>query len=193
MHNFLPVSSRCFLRYFIILFLLLVPQKGQAESLKEAISGLSANVVFMRHALAPGYGDPANFKIDDCSTQRNLDQIGREQARAIGQAFRDYGISFDLILSSEWCRCKETADELGLGVWTGFDGLNSFFQGYAKREETLAKLRAKLDSLPPDILVLMVTHQVVINAVTGNSVGSGGIVIYNTKTADSRSMGVISR
>ncbi|XDZ66707.1 histidine phosphatase family protein [Alphaproteobacteria bacterium LSUCC0684] len=147
----------------------------------------------MRHALAPGYGDPADFKIDDCSTQRNLDQRGREQARQLGRIFREERVSFDQILSSEWCRCKDTADELGLGAWQSFDGLNSFFQGYADREKTLAKLRERLDSLPPGKLVLMVTHQVVISAITGNSVGSGGIVLYNTTSAMSRSMGVITR
>jgi len=179
------------MRFLLIFICLVAPQLSYAESLKDVIRDFSANVIFMRHALAPGYGDPASFEINDCSTQRNLDQRGREQARALGRVFREEKITFDQILSSEWCRCKDTAYELNLGEWQSFDGLNSFFQGYADREETLKKLQERLDHLPPGELVLMVTHQVVISAVTGNSVGSGGLVLYNSTTALSRPMGVL--
>ena len=99
-----------------------------AEPLKKALSNTSANAVFMRHALAPGFGDPVQFQIDDCSTQRNLDQSGRRQARFIGKYLRDHEVVFDTILSSQWCRCKQTADLLNMGSWHEFTGLNSFFR-----------------------------------------------------------------
>jgi len=156
------------------------------EPLKKALSETSANVVFMRHALAPGVGDPAEFQITDCSTQRNLDETGRRQARFIGNYMRDYKIAFDAILSSQWCRCKQTAHLLEMGSWEEFTGLNSFFQGHADRTDTLKKLRHKLDNLPVDTLVLMVTHQVVINAVTKISPASGGLVVYNARTKISK-------
>ena len=84
-------------------------------------------IAIMRHALAPGTGDPANLTIGDCSTQRNLDDRGRDQARAIGSALRERGIVFDVVLSSQWCRTLETAKLLGLGTVVDAPALNSFF------------------------------------------------------------------
>ena len=161
-------------------------QAIETEQLKKALSETSANVVFMRHALAPGVGDPAEFQMTDCSTQRNLDKTGRRQARFIGNYMRDYKIAFDTILSSQWCRCKQTADLLDMGSWEEFTGLNSFFQGHADRIDTLKKLQHKLDNLPVDTLVLMITHQVVISAVTKISPDSGGLVVYNARTKVSK-------
>lgn len=160
------------------------------EPVAAAIAQTAANVVFMRHALAPGYGDPDNFQIDDCSTQRNLDMAGRNQAAAIGRYFQDHQIYFSDILSSRWCRCTETAERLNYGKWSEFDGLNSFFQGHVNRDKTLEQLAEKLNSLSSDDLVLMVTHQVVISAVTGLSPPSGGLVVYNTTTQTAKAVRV---
>ena len=125
----------------------------------------------------PGYGDPDNFQIEDCNTQRNLDEAGRRQAEAIGRYFREHQITFTAILSSRWCCCTQTAELLNYGSWSEFDGLNSFFQGHVDRQETLALLRDKLDSLSSDDMVLMVTHQVVISAITDISPPSGGLIV----------------
>jgi broad specificity phosphatase PhoE len=144
------------------------------------------NVVFMRHALAPGFGDPDHFDVTDCATQRNLDDRGRAQARDIGQAFAQAGVVFDQIYSSQWCRCQDTARLLGLGSHVPFAGLNSFFQNHAPRDATLALLRQKLKQLPTDRITLLVTHQVVINAMTGRSVPSGGAVAYDTRTGQAK-------
>ena len=163
---------------------------GVPEPVSDAIIQTKANVVFMRHALAPGYGDPDNFSADDCTTQRNLDAAGRSQAEDIGRYFREHNIIFTSVLSSMWCRCTETAERLNIGDWTVFDGLNSFFQNHADRNITIPRLQAKLDSLSSDGLVLMVTHQVVINAVTGISPPSGGLVVYNTRTRDAKAVRV---
>ena len=171
------------------LYLIITPAQGiTAEPLKNALSKISANVVFMRHALAPGFGDPVEFQINDCSTQRNLDQSGRRQARFTGRYLSNHEIVFDTILSSQWCRCKQTADLLDMGSWQEFTGLNSFFQGHADRTDTLKKLQHKLDNLPADTLVLMITHQVVINAITKISPSSGGLVVYNSRTKVSQSV-----
>ena len=123
----------------------------------------------MRHALAPGYGDPDNFDIADCSTQRNLDATGRKQSQDLGQLFRSSELTIDAILSSRWCRCQDTAIEMDIGDYRTHDGLNSFFQDHVDRDETLALLREELSRLKSDDLVLMITHQVVIQAVTGIS------------------------
>ena len=148
------------------------------------------NLVFLRHAYAPGMdanGKPAKFKIDDCSTQRNLDSTGIKQATIIGKKFSQNGIKFKIIYSSQWCRCLETAQLLNLGevypeVW-----LNSGFKGLFNQVETLAKLRKILESLKYDQkLVLMITHRGVIAAITGVNVKSGGAVAYNIKSKTSK-------
>jgi len=145
------------------------------------------NVLFIRHALAPGFGDPHNFDLNDCSSQRNLSVEGRDQAHRIGEKFKATGIKFSKIYSSQWCRCLETAELINLGEITAELGLNSFFQGIAPKEKTLTILRKRLKSIRENQqLVLMVTHQVTITAVTGITVSSGGAVAFSTKSGESR-------
>ena len=142
------------------------------------INDINANVVFLRHSIAPGLGDPKNFNIDDCSTQRNLSINGILQARSIGQFFIENNIEFSEILSSEWCRCKDTINEMNIGDWKTFSGLNSFFQNFSKKEIVLPLLYDKLNNVKNDELILLVTHQIVISEITNVSPPSGGIVIY---------------
>ena len=157
-----------------------IPSK---DTLLNALDSVNADILFLRHALAPGFGDPANFDLKDCDTQRNLDAKGRSQASKIGEELRLQNIKFTEILSSQWCRCKETANLLDSGEWKEFAGLNSFFQNYANKE-TMALLNHKLKFL--DIgLTLMITHQVVIREVTGKVVSSGGMAAFNSKTGQS--------
>jgi phosphohistidine phosphatase SixA len=75
------------------------------------------HVAVIRHGNAPpgSGGDPPGFKIDDCATQRNLDELGREQARALGEAFRAHGVRVDRVVSSPWCRCVDTARLMAVG------------------------------------------------------------------------------
>ena len=153
--------------------------RSELEIIKKNIS---ANVIFLRHALAPGVGDPENFIKEDCSTQRNLNDKGRLQARLIGNYLRSTNLKFSQILTSEWCRCIDTAKELNLGQWTTFSGLNSFFQVYEKKDQVMNKLQKKLDSLGYSDLALFVTHQVVISEQTGIVPRSGEMVLYNSIT-----------
>ncbi len=144
-------------------------------------------VIFLRHALAPGNGDPKHFDVEDCRTQRNLDETGRRQARAIGKRISAADLDFAGIYSSEWCRCLETALLLDIGAVTPFSGLNSFFQNHVQRSDTLANLLVKLDNLPRDgAPVLMVTHYVTIQAITNIAVRSGGLVLYDLSTGNAR-------
>ncbi|MEK9696619.1 MAG: histidine phosphatase family protein [Candidatus Poseidoniales archaeon] len=155
-----------------------------SDDLERIVASIDANVVFMRHALAPGTGDPENFAIEDCATQRNLSPQGRSQARQIGLLLKA-SFSFADIYSSEWCRCVETTRLLDLGEWETLSGLNSFYEGHVDRERTLNLLDRFLNSLNGDRLTLLVTHQVVISAVTGKYAKSGGLVFYNSKTKQS--------
>ena len=159
-----------------------------AEPVRTAINAINADILFMRHALAPGIGDPSHFRVDDCATQRNLDKRGRAQARTIGAYFRTHDIAPDVILSSQWCRCRETVIEMDIGAAAPFAGLNSFFDGHVDRGETLAMLRARMDQIAPGQLVLMVTHQVVISAITGIAPRSGGMVVYNSHSGEAVSV-----
>ena len=163
----------------ILFFLNAAYARSELETIRKSIS---ANVIFLRHALAPGFGDPDNFTKQDCSTQRNLNNKGRLQARLIGHYLRASKISFSEILTSEWCRCIDTAKELNLGKWETFSGLNSFFEGHEKKDKVMDKLRKKLNSLDHSDLVLLVTHQVVILAQTGIAPKSGEMVLYNSIT-----------
>ena len=167
----------------IIFIILLFRTDAQARSELETIrNSISANVIFLRHALAPGFGDPNNFNKQDCSTQRNLSNKGRLQASLIGNYLKLTNLRFSQILTSEWCRCIDTAKELNLGQWKTFSGLNSFFQEYEKKDQVMDKLQKKLDSLEYSDLVLFITHQVVILEETGVAPSSGEMVLYNSTT-----------
>ena len=166
----------------IFITLLLVTETFARSELEIIKKNISANVIFLRHALAPGVGDPENFIKEDCSTQRNLNNKGRLQARLIGNYLRLTNLKFSQILTSEWCRCIDTAKELNLGQWTTFSGLNSFFQEYEKKDQVINKLQKKLDSLGYSDLALFVTHQVVISEQTGIVPRSGEMVLYNSIT-----------
>ena len=166
----------------IFITLLLVSEAFARSELEIIKKNISANVIFLRHALAPGVGDPENFMKEDCSTQRNLNDKGRLQARLIGNYLRSTNLKFSQILTSEWCRCIDTAKELNLGQWTTFSGLNSFFQVYEKKDQVMNKLQKKLDSLGYSDLALFVTHQVVISEQTGIVPRSGEMVLYNSIT-----------
>ena len=131
----------------------------------------------MRHAIAPGTGDPENFTIGDCSTQRNLDETGRNQARAIGERVREAGIALDVILSSQWCRCLETASLLGLGPVTEELALNSFFRDSGTKKTQTDQIIDRLGALPEGIKALLITHQVNITALTGIYPRSGEIIL----------------
>ena len=117
-------------------------------------------VAILRHAVAPGTGDPANFALNDCTTQRNLDARGREQARKIGAAIRAAAATVDRVVTSQWCRCRDTARFLDLGPVEDLPALNSFFRNRDRASPQTAKLRQFLLRLPPPETVVLATHQV---------------------------------
>jgi broad specificity phosphatase PhoE len=159
---------------------------AMAADLASTARMMGADVLFLRHAIAPGTGDPAGFRLDDCTTQRNLSDDGRAQARALGDALRQSGLPIRAVLSSQWCRAKDTADLLSLGPVRLDPGLNSFFGDPEARAPTLTKLDSTLATLPRDAVTIMVTHQVVISAVTGHSPASGGAVLYDIDTGQAQ-------
>lgn len=133
----------------------------------------------MRHAEAPGTGDPENFNIDDCATQRNLSTSGREQAKVIGEHVRANGIKDAKVYTSQWCRCVDTAELMNIGHVQELPALNSFYQRYQNKGKNLAALRQFLaDNRDNSSPVLLVTHQVTISALTDQYTRQGEIVIF---------------
>ncbi len=154
-----------------------------AEMIETMKSG--GHILMIRHALAPGTGDPANFRIGDCSTQRNLDDRGREQAGAIGNWLRSKGITSARVYSSQWCRCLETAELLKMGPVAELPALNSFYELTRDREPNLQALRKFIAAQPSDgVLVILVTHLVTISAIANEAVASGeGVLLKLNKDA----------
>jgi broad specificity phosphatase PhoE len=143
-------------------------------------------VILMRHALAPGVGDPDNFNRDDCATQRNLSDQGRAQAVAIGDAFRARNVPIDAVYSSHWCRVRETAELMALGDVQTVDWLDSFFiasERYAREQRTREARQQILDWQGPGNL-LLVTHQVNINALVGGGVSSGDMLVVQPQDGE---------
>ena len=103
--------------------------------------------MMIRHAEAPGNGDPDGFQIDDCSTQRNLSAAGRAQAERLGFYIRSQGVEDAVVLSSQWCRCLDTAELLDIGTVDDFTGLNSFYTMPEREAEWLAELREHITLL----------------------------------------------
>ncbi len=143
------------------------------NSLKEG-----KKLVFIRHALAPGNGDPNNFDINDCSTQRNLDKNGIEQSKRIGLFFKNNQIKIDKVLSSEWCRCKDTA-KYAFKNFETFNALNSFYDvRFAANElKQIKDLKNYIKNWDDDKNLVLVTHFVVISSILNKGSSSGEIII----------------
>jgi 8-oxo-(d)GTP phosphatase len=133
-------------------------------------------VALIRHAMAPGTGDPPNFALRDCSTQRNLSDEGRDQAYRIGLRFRANGMAAAQVFSSQWCRCLETASLLGLGEVQELPTLNSFFGNGEREQAQTQALKKWLAGQHLKQPLVLVTHHVNIIALTGVYPASGEIV-----------------
>ena len=135
-------------------------------------------LIFIRHALAPGNGDPDNFKINDCSTQRNLNKKGIDQSILIGDFFKKNKIQIDKVLSSEWCRCKDTA-KYAFKKFEVFQALNSFYDERFAENETkqIKDLKKLINNWSSDKNLVLVTHYVVISSILNVASSSGEIII----------------
>ena len=151
------------------------------ESLREGTA-----IAIMRHALAPGFSDPAGFSLDDCQTQRNLSAEGQAQARSIGDLFRSKSIDSAQLYSSEWCRCLDTASLLDIGDAQALPALNSFFENRSASDDQTQALKEQMRSwlAAPAQPIVLVTHQVNISALTGAPASSGEILIITLRDDD---------
>ena len=168
-----------FLRFFFIIFISLT-SSVKADFNKKLLNQLEdgGKLIFIRHAYAPGSGDPSNFNLKDCSTQRNLSEEGRNQAHYIGEFFRNNKIKIHKVLSSEWCRCKETA-QIAFKNFSTNSFLNSFYSSkYAKNKDIQVNaLKNYIKKFESDKNLILVTHYVLISEVLNYGPSSGEIVV----------------
>ncbi|EAU42610.1 Phosphoglycerate mutase family protein [Fulvimarina pelagi HTCC2506] len=156
----------------------LAPQSAAAQDVELENAKEDGVQLLMRHAIAPGTGDPSDFAIGDCSTQRNLSEEGRDQARAIGERIRADGIGIDVVLTSQWCRCRETAELLDIGPVEDAPFLNSFFGDRSTSQAQTEAARERIRELAEaGRRAMLVTHQVNITALTDVFPSSGEIVL----------------
>lgn len=179
--RFIPDPTTLWCSIAVALLPSFVPALARADlseaELWAALRG-GGHVVLMRHANAPGTGDPGNFQIDDCATQRNLDEEGRLQARATGAALRNNGVSRVAVRSSQWCRCLESARRMDLGPVMPDPMLNSFFSNRDRARPQTDALRAFVASVEPGSPTqILVTHQVNISGLTKVYPRSGELII----------------
>lgn len=136
-----------------------------------------SHFAILRHAIAPGTGDPPEFAVGDCGTQRNLSEEGRKQAKRIGLRFRENGIQAARVYSSQWCRCLQTARLLELGPVTDMPVLNSFFRRPDRGDRQTRTLKSWINQQDLDSPLVLVTHQVNITALTGVFPASGELIV----------------
>ena len=162
----------------VILFFIISFQLNASEQTWK-IAQEGDKIILIRHSLAPGGGDPAGFKVDDCKSQRNLNRTGINQSKKIGKLFKKNKVPVDQVLSSQWCRCKDTA-KYAFGNFKEFTALNSTFQSPYDQNE--AKQLKDLYAFVKDWNsnsknLVLVTHYSIITAVTNAVPSSGELVI----------------
>ncbi len=174
------------------LAILLIAAPVAADDPREAWAALvnGGHVALIRHGNAPpGYGDPPGFKIDDCATQRNLDERGRAQARALAEAFRQHGVRVDKILSSPWCRCLDTARLMALGpvdsTWA--------VAASEKSPERLAALKQMVSGWSGPGTLVLVTHGLTVQSLVGILPGQAETVVLRSKPGKERGVDVVGR
>ena len=157
---------------------LLFMQQARASLVNDLQDG--QHVLLMRHADAPGYGDPAGYVLGQCSTQRNLGDYGKKQSKAIGDWLGNQGIIIAQVYSSPWCRCLDTATLLNKGLVKTELSLGSFFDDMSlekKKTKELELFIKNVLSKQSKMPVILVTHHVNIQAFTGKIVGVGDMVL----------------
>ena len=166
--------KKIFIVFFLIVFS--TPINSQEKLINLIKDG--NKLIFIRHAYAPGSGDPINFDLNDCSTQRNLNEEGINQSKKIGKFFSKNKIQIDRVLSSEWCRCKDTA-KFAFNKYTTFNALNSFYDPRFEKnkDKQVIDLKKYILNLNSKQNIVLITHFVVISEILNISASSGEIIV----------------
>ena len=170
-----------FIKLYLVIFICLT-SFVKADSKENLINELKTGekLIFIRHAYAPGGGDPLNFDINDCTTQRNLNNLGKKQAQKIGDFFKKNDILISKIYSSEWCRCKETAS-IAFKKFETKKFLNSFYiEEFANNKNTqMINFNKFINNWRGKQNLIFITHYVVISEILNYAPSSGEIVVSN--------------
>ena len=171
-----------YIKIIILIILFLFNHKSYANENIVEILKKNDNIIFIRHSLAPGSGDPENINLNDCKTQRNLNNEGIKQSKKIGNFFKKNDIKVEHIFSSEWCRCKDTAF-YAFDNYKTFNALNSFYSEkfYKNKNKQIKRLKKFIKDWDNNSNLILVTHYVVILEILGIGSGSGEIIISNKK------------
>ena len=168
-----------FFKFLLIIFISLTTSI-KADLNKKLINQLEdgGKLIFIRHAYAPGSGDPNNFNLNDCSTQRNLNEEGIKQAKNIGNFFKKNKIKIYKVFSSEWCRCKETA-KIAFNDFSTKNFLNSFYSPEFQKNKSkqVKELSDYVRNFNSKKNLILITHYVLIYEILGYAPSSGEIVI----------------
>jgi broad specificity phosphatase PhoE len=168
----------------VVLWSWAVSAAPAAEPVWEALRA-PGSVIVLRHSYAPGAFDPPDARLEDCSTQRNLDDAGRAQARRIGEAFRQNGIAVGAVLSSPRCRCLDTA-RLAFGRVEPWEPLQGALRDAARRERQLAEIRRRIAAHAGGPPLVLVTHGSVVSDLTGLAAVRMGEFVVLRRGADGR-------
>ena len=169
----------------LVAFVLVLALAGAASRAAPGDDGWAAlgdgegKALLIRHAEAPGTGDPPGFRLGDCATQRNLSAEGLAQAAALGRALRERGVRVGRVLTSQWCRARDTARLMDVGPVEDSSALNSFFDERNARAERTAALRDLVRGWRGPGALVLVTHQVNIAALTGLSPAAGEMIVLS--------------
>ena len=175
----------------LVLSLIATPMEAFADE-RDAWAALvnGGQVALVRHGSAPpGYGDPPGFKLDDCATQRNMDERGRAQARAVGEAFRQHRVPVDKILSSPWCRCLETARLMALGPVESVMAVASS----DRSPERLGVLKQMVAAWRGPGTLVLVTHAFTIQSLVGIMPEQAETVVVRPKSGDQGGIDLVGR
>jgi broad specificity phosphatase PhoE len=170
----------------VLLFAWTAPEASAQDSVWQAVRAPGA-VVVLRHSYAPGGFDPPTARLDDCSTQRNLDEGGRAQARRIGEEFRQRGVPVGAVLSSPRCRCLDTA-RLAFGKAEAWDPLQGSLDDAERRRRQVAEIEQRIATHASGPPLVLVTHGTVVTDLTGLSIRMGEFVVLGRKADGSHAV-----
>lgn len=179
------------MRGFLLALAVALSPSHADEALWQAVRG-GGHVLFLRHALTtPGSGDPPGFKLEDCSTQRNLSGEGRAQARRTGEVFKERGVPVGEVLSSPWCRCVETA-KLAFGRAKTWTALTNLHARHENAEKQLRALRPRIAAHGGNDNLVLVSHGSTALALTGEHPAMGEVLVLQPGSSGFRIVGRLS-
>ena len=183
------------MRMFLLMCVLTSGASAAAADTRAAWDALrgDGHVALIRHAAAPGVGDPAGYRLDDCKTQRNLSDGGRAAARALGDRFRAERVKVGKVIASQWCRSRQTAELMELGPVEDAPGFNNVFVLRDQREAITAQGRAVIAAWRGPGTLVVATHGDNIHELLGSNPREGEVVVVKPDPAAARKMRVIGR